>query len=260
MKITLIKSAIVLFLSFLIISCGESTPSGGGQPGSLASMVVAKDQLHILNNDKIVSFDLSGEMLLQGKVSSELDLWQASTLHVHNERYLMVGTDTGVGIYQVSGLEEDTQSLEFVSRFDHVTAEDPVIANGDTGYFTLRDGNQNMASDRDSVGVIDLADIEQPTLITENNALKEPFGLAFYQGQLFVCDKASGLSIFQVISDDNEKVIGLDYLASYANYECNDIIIKNGLLILTDGNGITQLRINGDQLDFVSQLPIFSNY
>ena len=173
-------------------------------------MVVADGQLHILNNELVRSFDLSGEMLLQEASESDSRFWRAETLMNYQDKYLLIGSDSGVIVYDFKNQQE-------LSRVNHIQARDPVIAKGATGYFTTRDEDENFQSIQDTVNIIDLTDIENATLVFTSELLKEPLGLALYGDELLVCDKASGLSRFDIIQEEGEVASELVYISSNAN-------------------------------------------
>ncbi|WP_341206239.1 hypothetical protein [uncultured Psychrosphaera sp.] len=260
MKIKL-QVIILSLTSFLIGSCGETTTDSStglsGQSGSLASMTIANGDLHILNNGYVISFDLSGELVLSSKVTSDSHSWDAETIFNYNNEYLLVGTDNSVNIFSLNSESEELLPAEFVSSFQHLTARDPVIALEGIAYFTTRDGNESTHTNRDALGVLDISDITTPIEILVDNSLKEPYGLTLSNGSLFVCDKAAGLTKFSIEKDELGNVSALVYQQSYSIYPCNDVIANGDLLVLTDPKSINQVRVNGSELELVSKIELF---
>ena len=251
---------LLLVIAVIISACdgtSSSDSSGQGTSGSLASMVTTNNQLHILNNEVIVSFDLSGEMILQNKQMVSGPLWEAQTLFNYEEDHLLVGTDTGIIVYELIGNDENSLgALNYVSEFEHIRARDPVIAKNGVGYFTTRDGNENVEGAGDITGVLDLTDITQPVLLTENNDLKEPYGLALFEDTLLVCDQVLGLTQFTKVTSE-DRIIGLEHTKTFSNFPCNDVIVQGSRLILSDEQGITQAEFEEDKLIFLSKIDTF---
>lgn len=240
-----------LFVCMSILSgCSAEGDSGttSGQSGSLASMVVADGQLHILNNDYVKSFELSGGVNIQETHTSEF-FWQAETLTNYQNEYLLVGSDTGVIVY-------DFNNQQTLSTVNHIEALDPVIANGITGYFTTRDGNEMTISpfEQDTVNIIDLSDLENATLVFTSEVLSEPVGLALYGDELLVCDKATGLARFDIVQDEGEVASELIYVSSNFDLPCNDIIVKDDILILTNSIGVTQVTMINGEFTILSEI------
>lgn len=241
----------LLVSSLLLTACegndSDSISGTSGQSGSLAAMVVAGGQLHILNNDKVNSFDLSGELILQETAATSNSFWSAETLMNYQDKYLLIGTDTGVIVY-------DFQNQVEVSRVSHIQARDPVIASGINGYFTTRDSDDSFGSVRDTVNIMDLSNVENTTLTYTTEVLKEPLGLALYGEQLFVCDLAAGLSRFTIVKNAEGKATELEYISSNANLPCNDIIVRDDLVILIDSFGAIQFTMTNDELNILSEI------
>lgn len=259
MKIEL--QAIIIYISSLLIGCGEtrtdSSTGGSGQSGSLASMVIANERLHLLNNGYLVSFDLSESLVLSSKVKSETHVWDAETIFNYNNEYLLVGTDSSVDIFSLTPENEDLLPAEFISSFQHLTARDPVIALQGVAYFTTRDGDESTHTGRDALGVLDISDITSPIELLTDNTLKEPYGLTLLNNDLYVCDKAAGLSRFNIVKDESGKVSELLYQQSYSIYPCNDVIAKGDLLVLIDPESINQVRVIGTELELISKIELF---
>lgn len=224
----------------------SSNSSGPGQSGSLASMVIAGDELHILKNDTLKSFDLSGELLVQD-LGDAARFWQAETLMNYQNKYLLIGTDTGVIVYDFKNNEE-------LSRVNHIEAFDPVTAQGTTGYFTTRSGNERLQTQQDTVNIIDLSNIEDASLVFTSELLSEPLGLAVYNNELFVCDLASGLSRFEIVQEEGEVATELVYISSDANLPCNDIIVRDDLIILVHSGGATQFTMVDNEITILSEI------
>ena len=80
---------------------------------------------------------------------------------------------------------QDEFNPYFVSGFSHATACDPVVVFANTAYITVR-GGSTCGAIEDQVNVIDITNIENPTLIS-TYLLNQPFGLGIKNNVLYVC-------------------------------------------------------------------------
>lgn len=97
------------------------------------------------------------------------------------KEFLFVGSTNGMYIVNA----EDEFNPYFVSGFAHATACDPVVVFGNTAYITVR-GGSNCGSIDDQVNVIDISNINNPTLIS-TYLLNQPYGLGIKNDVLYVC-------------------------------------------------------------------------
>lgn len=261
MKISMNQWAFLL-LALLLSGCGDMSSDSGsavtGQSGSLASMTVSDDKLHVLNSDQIVSFDISGEMLLQGESRSQDHYFRARTLANYQNSHLLIGSDFGVDIVKFNHQEQGYTSHQSIGEFTHVTARDPVISDGQLAFFTTRNGELNQATQADTVGVLDIAELAQPELLFSDFSLMEPEGLAFFEDKLFVCDLTLGLSQYQLIRGSENQLLDFQYEQSFAEYPCHDIILNDGTMVLVNKQFVTQLQLVEGQLQVISHLDLFN--
>jgi hypothetical protein len=84
--------------------------------------------------------------------------------------------------------------------------------------------------------------------------LSEPVGLALYGDELLVCDKATGLARFDIVQDEGEVASELIYVSSNFDLPCNDIIVKDDILILTNSIGVTQVTMINGEFTILSEI------
>jgi len=104
-----------------------------------------------------------------------------------------------------------------ISEFEHGTACNPVIVDGDYAYVTLRGGNGYGATES-GLFIIDISDITNPTL-KEIYPMDGPYGLGIKDEKLFVCDGDSGLKVY-----DKTNIEDLVALNHFKNINTFDII------------------------------------
>ena len=135
---------------------------------------------------------------------------------------MFLGSMRGMYIYDISSPATPT----FVSEFEHGTACDPVVVDGDYAYVTLRGGNACGAISS-GLFIVDISNINKPELTAEY-PMDEPYGLGVKEEKLFVCDGDSGLKVY-----DKSNVEDLQALNHFKNINTFDVIpLENTLLMV----------------------------
>lgn len=226
----------ILFSLLIIFSCGDEDTtlgdaSGSGVGGSLARFTVVGDFLYTLETRKLSWFSLANdEIRLMGE--EELFGVQETIFPLGNKLFL--GADAGMSIFQID--EEGTPV--FQSSISHLRACDPVVANDQYAYVTLRQtecGVFGAAGLVDVLNIYDVNDIENPNIIA-SYSMSQPRGLGLAGQYLFVCEGSEGLRSLDV-SDP----LNVEFLAFKQDIHANDVIVlEDGLLVIGPDN-ITQL-------------------
>jgi len=147
------------------------------------------------------------------------------------EKNMFVGTTTGMLIYDVTDATKPKQ----ISSYDHITACDPVVADGEYAYVTLRTGTR-CANGQNLLEVIDISSITNPYLL-KSYPMFNPHGLGTDGDLLFICDGSAGLKIFD--KSDPLDIIN-NKLAHYPDFYAFDVIPMDGILMLIGEKGIYQ--------------------
>jgi hypothetical protein len=148
--------------------------------------------------------------------------------------FLFVGSTNGMYVINAS----DEFNPYFVSSFSHATACDPVVVDGNTAYITGRGGNSCGAIE-DQVNVIDISDIEHPSL-TSTYLLNQPYGLGVRNNILYVCTGSGGLKVF-----DASNPAALVLKNTYTD-DVTDVIPLSSHLIAVGSNKIIQYNYGAD--------------
>ena len=159
------------------------------------------------------------------------------TLFLLGEK-LFVGTTTGMLIYDVS----DATKPGLISHYDHITACDPVVADENYAYVTLRSGTR-CANGRNLLEVIDISSIKNPYLV-KSYPMYNPHGLGIDGDLLFICDGTAGLKIYD--KSDPLEIINRK-IAHYPDFNTYDVIPMNGTLMLVGEKGIYQYDYSNPQ-------------
>lgn len=210
----------------------EGAPSNGavGIGGSYARFQINKNALYTVDSYQLNVFNIAVPTAIVFDQSVNMTQWfggEFETLFLQGD-YLFVGATTGM--YVVDAQNEFNPY--FISGFDHATACDPVVVNGNTAYITVRGGTTCGAID-DQVNVIDVSDINNPSLLS-TYLLNQPYGLGIKEQTLFVCCGSDGLKVFDA-SNPNALVLQNTYTLNVT-----DVIPLDSHLIVVGPNQITQ--------------------
>lgn len=221
----ILSVAAALTLSSCSDGSGSDTSSadgGSGQTGtagSTARMIIDGDYLYAISGRTVQLFDISqpATPVAWNQVDVGLDI---QTLFPY-ENYLLVGAADGIHILD----NTDPGSPRDVGDFRHAITRDPVVAQDDIAYATLRrDDTQAGNGIVNQLNVIDISNVEVPELL-QIQPLEGPSGLAVRAERLYVCDGSAGLKIFD-ISIKQEPV----FTHVLSEVECSDVIATDDTL------------------------------
>ena len=218
---------------FMMMSAGNKTSglsSGSGTGGSMARFMLNGDMLYLISHPRMlksVDTDNTGTMSVVDSIQVPRNM---ETLYRVNEK-LFVGTTTGMLIYDISNASEPQQ----ISSYDHVTACDPVVVDGNYAYITLRSGTR-CANSQNLLEVVDISSISNPYLV-KSYPLFNPHGLGVDGNLLFICDGAAGLKIYD---KSDPMAIITSQVAHYPDFDTFDVIPLNGILMLIGEEGLYQ--------------------
>ena len=193
-----------------------------GQGGSLARFKIVDSYLYAVDSHFINVFnitDLANPIVLDD-VYAGFDI---ETIFNRDE-HLFLGSMRGMYIYDIS----DPATPTFVSEFEHGTACDPVVVDGDYAYVTLRGGN-NCGALESGLFIVDISTITSPELKTIY-PMDDPYGLGIKDEKLFICDGSSGLKVYD--KSDVEDLIMLDHFENIVTFDV--IPLQDHLLMVGD--------------------------
>ncbi len=226
------------------LSNSDASPSSGsGQGGSLARFRIVGDYLYAVEWSSINVFDISD--LDAPEVLDEVYTSGGIETIFNQGDLLFLGGNRGMYIYDISNPATPT----FVSDFEHGTACDPVVVDGNYAYVTLRGGNFCGATES-GLYVIDISNIENPELKVIY-PMDEPYGLGIKNDKLFICDGASGLKVY-----DKSIVPDLPQLNHFKDIVTYDVIpMQEQLLMIGDGV-LYQYRYLDNDIQLISELRL----
>lgn len=203
--------------------------SGVGIGGSMARFGIKDNVLYAVDKSSINVFDIS-DRIKPKKFSNSSGWWGIETMFL-TDRYMFLGTTTGVAIFDIS----IPLSPEYVSFYNHFRSCDPVVVDGDIAYATLRTGT-TCGGTANRLDVVDIDPIKSPVLL-QTYPMTNPYGLAKDGNLLFVCDGSDGLKIYD--ATDNMKITQ-NLLYTYPSLKAYDVIPLGSVLAMIGDDGLYQ--------------------
>lgn len=250
-----INFKLMIFITVLgfQLGCGESDTgpspiSSNGEAGSTARFAIQNDHLITLEDDYLQVFSLTNptepELTNSYYTGGGLVL---ETIYLYEENRILLGTNQGAIIMDHS----NPGTLLEIAFAGHTTSCDPVIANGNYMYVTLRNGRDcGVIMNTEGVNqllVFDISDIANPVLV-KTMPLDQPWGLGIKDQALFVCVDNGVMKLD--ITNPEDPIEIQTYSA-----QCNDIIASDPM-ILTGDDGIRLVEDSGvglTELSFIGQ-------
>ena len=234
---------------------GVNRSGATGFGGSMARFTIIEPYLYALHDSYIQLVRI--EDPVNPSLWSTVDVgWGIETIFPYGD-YLFIGSTTGMFIYDNTNPENPRQ----LSAFAHVTSCDPVVAQGDYAYVTLRAGSF-CGGGVNRLDILDIADLTNPQMV-ESYAMQGPFGLGIDGSTLFVCDGVAGLKVYDATDPMN-----IDLIAFETNNETYDVILIPPVAIVVGPDGLdqydyTDVATTGElvllsHLDVVNPLPTAS--
>ena len=219
----------------------NSAPTGQG--GSLARFKIVNDYLYAVDSHNINVFNI--EDLENPKDLDDVYAgFDIETIFNRGDQ-LFLGSMRGMYIYDISS--PATPSL--ISEFEHGTACDPVVVDGDYAYVTLRGGNMCGATES-GLFIVDISDITNPELV-KTYPMDGPYGLGVKDEKLFVCDGASGLKVY-----DKSNVQDLVQLNHFKDIDTFDVITMEDNLLMIGEEVLYQYEYLENKIKLISTFKL----
>jgi hypothetical protein len=249
-KILFLSLAVVL----LVVSCSKESSatsdggdSGTGEGGSMAAMTIMGNYMYrIAGGTAIEVYDISADS--SAVLSTIINPGSGLETLFPFGKYLLIGTTSGMHIYDVTNGANPT----YVSTYSHVVSCDPVVAQGNYAYVTLRNGtrcNRGMTQ----LEVIDLSNISSPQLV-KTVPMLQPHGLDADGTNLVVGEGGRGFKWFDLNDPTNPKQILFE-----STVPCFDVISRGSYFIVIGENGLYQYKYGNNTLEKISVIPIAAN-
>jgi hypothetical protein len=210
------------------LSSGPSanvTPSGIA--GSMARFSIVNDYLYAVDHHNIKSISISNAN--DPKLIATTNAgWDIETIYPLKDK-LFLGSMGGMFIFDIS----NPASPVSISQFVHARACDPVVADDNYAYVTLRAGTICGAANNE-LQVINIKNLASPSLF-KTYSMTNPYGLCKDGNTMFICDGTDGLKIYNTSDISNFKLI-----KEIQRIETYDVIAFNGNALVVAKDGLYQ--------------------
>ncbi len=203
-------------------------PATVGIAGSMARFALVNNYLYTVGNSDLNIFDItvSNNPSFNDKVN--IGSWNIETIFPLKNK-LFIGSQNGMYVYNIDNPGQP--SLD--GQFGHRRSCDPVIADDNYAYVTLRSGTK-CEGFSNQLDILKLNDFTNPSLVKTYN-LKNPHGLSKDGNILFICDGADGLKVYNASDVNNLKLI-----KQIAGPETYDVIAYNSVALVVAKDGLYQ--------------------
>jgi hypothetical protein len=223
-----------LILLTLLNCKGDSvgvSSSSSGIGGSTARFTIVDDYLYIVDNASLKTYEIKNSN--NPNFIRKVNLQTTVETIFPFKNHLLIGTQTGMYIYSLSYPDNP----KYKSVYNHIVSCDPVVADGNYAYVTLRSGT-NCRRGMNLLDVIDIANMSSPKLI-KSYSMQNPHGLGVDGKWLFVCEGDYGLKMM-----DKSNPLDIKELKFFQDVKSLDVIPNENTLIVTGKDGIYQYGYN----------------
>ncbi len=228
-------------------------PAVPGKSGSMSRFTVVNDYLYVVTPSELKVFGVSNcdmPVALGTQTFMNLNTGAAEMITSHND-LLLIGSTGGMSIFGTT----DPTNPDFLSTFEHVRACDPVAAQGNNAYVTLRNSQDNPCGPfwNNQLDVLDISNPRNPVLLS-TTSMYNPHGLGIDGNLLFVAEGDMGLKIFDATVPAEA---GRKEIAHFSNMNGYDVIAMNGVLTFVGRDGIAQYDYtNPRNIELLSTIPV----
>jgi len=217
------------------INPGAPISKGGSMACFTFDSAENPQYLYAVSDEKIYAFDLSDPEQPRQLSTTDVRDGEVETIFVDNGR-LFLGMPNGMQVYDL----DNPASPVYEGLYQHLTGCDPVVAQGERAYVTVRSGSTcNSDMPINQLHVVNVANVGNPNM-EGSFQLNNPHGLGVDQNLAFVCDGMDGLKVIDVSNPSGMRLL------SRTNLEGNayDVIVRpdRRALIVVSGDNISQYR------------------
>lgn len=231
----------VMFSSPLSANAKAAAP---GIAGSMARFSVVNDYLYAVNTYMLHVLDIANPQDPTSIATSSIGA-NIETIYPFKDK-LFIGSSGGMFIYSIANPAAPVRQ----GQFTHARACDPVVADDNYAYVTLRAGTFCTGTNN-QLDIVNVQNVLAPTL-AKTYPMTNPHGLAKDGDLLFICDGKDGLKVF-----DASNVLGIRQVKHIKDMEAYDAIAWNNHLIVIASDGLYQYSYNtGGDLTLLSKISI----
>src|SRR5688572_3258832 len=243
-----VRTADVFMSNPSAVSLQSGSAAGGGSPfgvgGSMARFTIVNDYLYAVSDYalNVVSIVNGADPTFSKKVQLG---WGIETLYPFNNR-LFIGSTTGMFIYDITNPSNPVK----LSNFTHARSCDPVVADNNYAYVTLRSGNTCLGFS-EQLDVVDITSLSNPTLV-KTYQMTNPHGLSKEGNTLIICDGRDGVKFYNA-SD----VRNLSLQKHITGLHTYDVIAINGWALVVAKDGLYQYDYSSlSNVNLISKMSV----
>lgn len=235
-KLHLILIIIIAF-SFAMCNKGEvgNNAPNTGAGGSTAMITIHNDYMYIVTQQTLQTWDISipAKTVL---LNEQYIGWDVETIFPYRDK-LFIGSQSAMYVFDISNPKQPKQQ----GTVSHIRSCDPVIADEDYAFVTLRNNNTRCGGTSNVLNIYDIqgTNIMSPKLVS-SLSLMPPYGLGKKNNVIYVCLGDRGLAIVDV--SNKAKPIVIKTLLDDHIYM--DVIPYGDLLIAYIEGGIVIYNIS----------------
>ncbi len=209
------------------LNSSNSPGSQAGIGGSMARFTLVNNNLYTVSHSSLSVFNVTNaeEPLFKKDISIG---WDIETIYPFKDK-LFIGSMSGMYIFNISNPDEPVQT----GTFTHVRSCDPVVADDNYAYVTLRNGSMCNGF-VNQLDVVDVKNVAAPFLL-KSYPFTNPHGLSKDGNLLLICDGKDGLKINDVSNPNDIKLLSRVEMS-----ETFDVIAWRGLALVVATDGLYQ--------------------
>lgn len=234
-----IKLFFIVVISFLALnSCNKESTAGAsastGAGGSTARFTIAGNNLYVVDNTSLKTFDISNPAVAPVLKSTTDVGVNVETIFPYQDK-LFIGSSFSMHIFSLVNPEKPTR----LAQADYIVRMscDPVVAKDSTAYATLN-ATGPCGGGGSQLVVYNIKDITRP-LLQRTLPLNGPYGLGISDSALYVCDGVTGLNIYNIRNTYNPQL-----LRTVTGEIFYDVIPYGNILICQVNTGIALYDIS----------------
>lgn len=212
--------------AFSSFASPTATPASNGIGGSLARFGLYQDRLYTVSHMDLKVFNTSQPATPTYVSTRNFPNGDIQTIFPYQNK-LFIGSQTGMYVYGLNN--PDAPAL--ISQLTHIRSCDPVIADGNYAYVTLK-GGSFCGGFSNQLDIVDITNISSPQLVL-TYPLSGPTGLSKDGNILLVCDGTEGLKLLDVANPGQVAQLG-----RLTGLVPNDVIALGGLALVVAEDGV----------------------
>jgi hypothetical protein len=224
----LVYNSPVFFSNASSSAASSNSGSPVGKGGSMARFAIVNNRMYTVSNSDLNVFNITIPINPVYNNKINVGNWNIETIFPFKDK-LFIGSQNGMFVYNINNPDKPTSA----GQFSHVRSCDPVIADDNYAYVTLRSGSACQGF-TNQLEVLQLNNFTDPQLL-KTYSFTNPHGLSKDGNLLFICDGSDGLKIY-----NSSNVSNLQLIKQFTGLETYDVIAWNNKALVVAKDGLYQ--------------------